>query len=215
MVKAVIYDMDGVLIDSEPLWKIAEIEVFRTVGIELTIEMCNLTMGYRTDEVVEYWYNRQPWDNKTQEQVKNEMIDKVAELIKEQGKPMKGLIESLDYFKSKGFKIAVASSSVLKLINAVVDHLNIRQYFEELVSAEQEEFGKPHPAVYISAAKKIGIPTVNCMAIEDSFHGCIAAKAAKMKVIAIPDPSYSDTRDFGFCDAKLANLSEVNTVKLD
>jgi HAD superfamily hydrolase (TIGR01509 family) len=210
MIEAVIFDMDGVLIDSEPLWKIAEKKVFAEVGITMTTEMCNLTMGYRTNEVVDYWYERMPWTGKSKQQVDDDLVSYVIEEIKAEGKVMKGVLESLELIRNNNYKIALASSSAMRIINIVIDKLEIRKYFDVVQSAEKEEYGKPHPAVFLSAAKGLGINPAHCIVIEDSINGVIAAKAAKMKAIAIPDESLAGDKRFAVADLQLNDLTEFN-----
>ena len=100
MIKAVIFDMDGVLIDSEPLWQEAEKNVFATVGIHLTTEMCFETMGMRTDEVVAYRYKKQKWHSKSQEEVADEIMDELEELIRQKGRAMPGVSHIFEFFKN-------------------------------------------------------------------------------------------------------------------
>ena len=186
MIKAVIYDMDGVLIDSEPLWRKAEIESFSRVNVHLTDEMCRQTMGLRVDEVVEYWFHRFPWENTPHKEIEESIWDNVIKLVREEGTAMSGVKESLEFLKGKGMKLALASTSAMVLINTVIDKLQIRDYFEAIHSAEFEDYGKPHPGVYITTAKKLNLQPQECMAIEDSINGMIAAKASKIKLTEIP-----------------------------
>lgn len=183
--KAIIFDMDGVIIDSEPLWKKAEIAVFGKYGYQFTFAMCEETKGMRVDEVTEYWKTKlsasfNPTD------VKNDIVKNIISLILKEGKPMPGLKELLDHLKTQNYKLAIASSSTMEIIDAVVKSLNISSYFEVIHSAEFEEFGKPHPQVFITTSKKLAIKPSECCVIEDSFYGIIAAVSAKMKVIALP-----------------------------
>lgn len=213
MIKAVIFDMDGLIINSEPLWKQAEIEAFRKVGVELTIEMCYQTVGLRIDEVINYWYEQFPWDNMTKKELEDEVMRNILNLVKEKGEPMIGVIQILDFLKTKNIKIALASSSQFRLINTVLDKLNIKDYFDLIYSAEKEKFGKPHPGVYITAAKKIGVKTQNCLAIEDSFNGILSAKSAKMKCLCVPDESIKGSDKLAIADLVIASLSDFNEDK--
>lgn len=187
MIEAVIYDMDGILIDSEPFWRQAEIEVFKQVGIELTEEDCLKTLGFKIEEVEDYWYGLQPWPNRTKGRISGLIVDKMIEFVASSGTAMEGVHESLDFFKEKGLKIGLASSSHLRLINAVLVRLKIRSFFTAINSAEKEIYGKPHPAVFISCAKQLGVAPEACLIIEDSPSGVIAARSAKSRVVAIPE----------------------------
>jgi HAD superfamily hydrolase (TIGR01509 family) len=208
MINAVIFDMDGVLIDSEPLWKMAEKKVFAEVGIIMTTEMCNLTMGYRTNEVVEYWYKLRPWQSKSQEAVTEDLVTTVIESIMAHGKEMKGVRNALERLRTAGYKIALASSSPMRIIDSVLDLLQIRDYFDVVQSAEKEAYGKPHPAVFLTAAARLKVHPLDCLVIEDSVNGVIAGKAARMKVIAIPDPSVANDKRFGIADHLLSDLDQ-------
>ena len=205
-----IFDMDGVLIDSEPLWRIAEQRVFRSVGIRLNDDMCLQTMGYRTDEVVAYWYQQYPWKNKKLAEVEHEIVAEMERLISEQGCALEGVYDVLTILKQSRFKIGLASSSALTLINVVIDKLDIRQYFQVLHSAEDEEHGKPDPAVYLTASRRLNSDPGGCVAFEDSIPGVRAAKSAGMKVIAIPAPDQYNDKKFNEADIKLKSLKDFS-----
>ncbi|MBP6732504.1 MAG: hexitol phosphatase HxpB [Chitinophagales bacterium] len=206
---AVIYDMDGLMIDSEPFWRQAEMKVFATVGLNLTEQDCIETTGFRFDEVVEHWWHRQPWQGKTKAQIHDEVLDEMENAITHHAHGMTGLLQSLDFFKAKGVKMAVASSSAMRLIKATVKKLKIESYFDILVSAEHETYGKPHPAVFLRTAEMLKVRPERCLVLEDSFNGLLAAKAAKMKCILVPDPSNFSNEKFVIADWKLNSLEEI------
>jgi len=214
-IKAVIFDMDGVLIDSEPLWRQAEIETFAKVGLSFTDEMCMQTMGMRTSEVIEYWYKITPWTGKTRKEVEGELMQRVTQLIIDEGDAMKGVVFSLNYFKEKGLKIALASSSATSLITAVINKLQIKEYFEVIESAEFLDFGKPHPEIFIKTANKLGVHANECLVIEDSFNGVLAAKSAMMKVVAIPDEESRTDDKFVIADYKLDDLEQIKDIIIE
>ncbi|MCD6543586.1 MAG: hexitol phosphatase HxpB [Flavobacteriaceae bacterium] len=214
-IKAIIFDMDGILINSEPLWRQAEIETFAKVGLSFTDAMCMQTMGMRTSEVIEYWYKITPWTGKTVKEVENELLQRVTQLILEEGDAMKGVVFALDYFKEKGLKIALASSSATSLIEAVIDKLQIKKYFEFIESAEYLDFGKPHPEIFIKTANKLGVQASECLVIEDSFNGVLAAKAALMKVIAIPDDESKSDKRFVIAEYILNDLEQIKEVIIE
>jgi sugar-phosphatase len=189
--KAVIYDMDGVLIDSEPLWKIAMEEVFHEVECNLTRKDFEKTVGLRLDEVINYWYLQRPWKDVGPDVVLERIIQKMVILIQENGEALPGVVESLEFFKSQGLKIGLATSSYEILIETVLKVLNIKHYFDKTHSAEHESHGKPHPAVYIHTANELNIKPTDCLVIEDSLNGVIAGKAARMYVICIPEKTHS------------------------
>ncbi len=210
MIKAVIFDMDGLLINSEPLWVESEKKAFETVGVHLTDELCYQTFGMRIQEVVPYWHRKFPWDTgkKSFEQMANEVIENVISLINEKGSAFEGVVYILNFFHSRNIQMALASSSPMRIINAVMDKLHIRDSFKVIYSAESEEYGKPHPAVYISTAKLMGVDMADCVAFEDSFNGIISAKASMMKTVAVPELYNFYNPKFDIADVKLRKLKE-------
>ena len=205
--KAVIFDMDGVLIDSEPLWKIAMEDVFVSIGCPLTRKDFQKTVGLRLDEVIEYWYEHTGWDNTSPKEVENRIVQRMIELLKENGETLSGVVDTLKHLKSKNFKIGLATSSYEVLINTVLDTLLIRDYFDFTHSAEKESYGKPHPAVYLSVAKKFNIHPKDCLVIEDSLNGIISGKAARMKVVCIPEKSHSLEPKLSLADYQFEDMS--------
>ena len=210
MIQAIIFDMDGLLIDSEPLWEEAELEVFNQVGVPLTSEMTKQTMGLRVDEVVQHWFDLYPWKDISHKEIEAKIVEKVIALIKEKGTAKEGVNEMIRFFKDKNMPMAIASSSSMDIIETVVKKLHIKNNLDVIYSAEHEQYGKPHPGVYITAAQKLGIASEKCLAFEDSPNGVLAAKAAKMKCIAVPDEKMKDDKRFGRADIILDSLSEFN-----
>jgi len=210
MIQAVIFDMDGLLIDSEPFWQAAEKVAFRKVGIELTDAMCGQTIGLRIDEVVEHWHRQFPWDHISQKAIQELIVDHVIQFVREKGEPLSGVDRIFRFFKNKGVKIALASSSHQRLIDAVLNKFGIEECFDVIHSAEFETYGKPHPAIYLTTAQKLAVLPTECLAFEDSFNGLIAAKAARMKTICVPDPTAFDETKFDIADLKLRSLKEFN-----
>lgn len=204
--EAIIFDMDGVLIDSEPLWKIAEVEAFAKVGLNLTYTDCEETVGLRIDQVVELWFEKVGWTNKTVKEVEDDIVDILIREIKVQGQALEGVESTLLGLKSSGLKIGLATSSYQRIIDAVVEKLGIGHYFDIMHSAEYEVYGKPHPAVFLTCAEKLGVDPTNCLVIEDSFNGVLAAKAARMKVIVIPEMSHQIDPRMVIAELKLESL---------
>ena len=213
--KAVIFDMDGVLIDSEPLWKIAEVEGFAKVGLNLTHIDCEETVGLRIDQVVELWYTKVGWKDKTIQEVADDIVNILIREIENRGKALEGVYDALELFKNSGYKIGLATSSYQRIIVAVLKKLNIEKYFDVVHSAELEEFGKPHPAVFLSTAKLLGVDAATCLVIEDSFNGVLAAKAARMKVIAIPEKSHTLDERLIIADQKLDSLLNLGLNRIN
>jgi sugar-phosphatase len=208
--QAAIFDMDGLLIDSEPLWRRAEKQVFGTLGITLTETMCEETMGLRTDEVIQHWYQRFPWSGKSFETLERELVVTVQHFIATQGEALAGVHETLTIFKQAEVPLGLASSSAYCLIEATVERLGIRTYFHVLCSAADEVRGKPDPAVYLRTAKRLGVSPAECLAFEDSFSGLCSAQAAGMTVVAVPAAAQYDDPRFDRADLKLRSLTEFS-----
>ncbi|MFK7946274.1 MAG: hexitol phosphatase HxpB [Saprospiraceae bacterium] len=207
MIQAVIFDMDGLLINSEPFWKSVEIEVFKKVGIELTVEKCLDTVGLRIDEVVTYWYDKQPWDNISKKAIETEIVDKMIECITNEGESLPGVYDAVEFFWNKKIPMAIASSSYLRIIKAVVKRLKLKDFFDVIYSAEFEKYGKPNPATFITTAEKLNVAPTNCLVFEDSLNGVLAGKAARMTTVAIPE---FENPKFIIADKILNSLEDFN-----
>jgi sugar-phosphatase len=186
-IEAVIYDMDGLIIDSEPLWKIAEIDSFKEIGYDFTIEMCALTTGMRIDEVVNYWWKQFKWDKYSQKQVIDSIQNKMIHLINTKGKLLPGVLKTLNLLKKMDIPLALASSSSMSLINETIDSLNIRSFFKVIHSAEKEKAGKPDPSVFLTTAKMLKLKPEKCLVFEDSKVGMMAGLNANMRTILVPE----------------------------
>ena len=208
-IDTIIFDMDGVLINSEPLWKAAEIKVFDTIGIDFIKVGGEKTVGLRIDEVVDYWFEKYPWKNKSKEQVVAEIMEEMIQGIKTSGEPLPGVIEILNFFHSKNYKIGLASSSYQVLIDTSLKKLGIAHFFQATLSAQHFEYGKPHPEVYIQTAIALGSIPEHCLVIEDSLNGVISGKAAKMNVVAIPDGTHEVSEKLILADLRLNSLNEL------
>lgn len=204
-----IFDMDGVLIDSEPLWHQAEIAVFGEEGLELTPEDCLRTTGLRIDEAVAHWCERHPCLSPRREILVSSILDRLFELVSRRGKPKRGVDEVLELARSRGLRLALASSSPYRVIHAVLGALGLDSTFEVIHSAEEETRGKPDPAVYLTTARKLGVEPERCIAVEDSPNGLLSAKAAGMRCIVVPEPALQADRRFALADARVGELGEI------
>jgi HAD superfamily hydrolase (TIGR01509 family) len=182
--KAVIFDMDGVIIDSEGLWKQAEKEVFSSLGVQLTEEHCAITQSMTTTEVTQFWFARYPWQNATPDTVEQMVISRVIELINNENCAIHGVKRFIEKLKAKNYKIGLATNSPNRVIPAVLQKSGTLHLFDTVSSAEFETNGKPDPAVYLTTAAKLNVAATDCIAIEDSHSGMLAANQAGMRVIA-------------------------------
>jgi len=185
--EAVIFDMDGVIINSEPLWSKAENIMFSKLGVNLTDDLRNLTKSMTTTEATKFWYEKYPWENLNLEDVENEVINYVCILIEEEALEIKGVKKLLQDIKDKGLKIGLATNSPHKVIQTVLSKLDIAHFFDVISSANDEPKGKPDPSVYLTTAKKLNVNPVACLVFEDSYSGVLSAKNANMTVVGFAD----------------------------
>lgn len=209
-IQSVIFDMDGLLIDSEPFWAQAELEIFTQIGVDISIaDKLPDTLGLRIDHVVELWYQTSPWQGHSEKEVAQMIIDRVVGLVEEQRPLLPGVQHALELCRSMNLNIALASASPLYMLEKVLNLFDIRDYFSAVVSAADLPHSKPHPEVYLNAAKLVGTKPIHCVSLEDSFNGMIAAKAARMRSIVIPDKQHFNDPRWGLADVKLNSLNEL------
>jgi mannitol-1-/sugar-/sorbitol-6-/2-deoxyglucose-6-phosphatase len=214
-INTAIFDMDGLLIDSEPLWEEAGAELLREFNIDLTPEQYHSSTGLRTKEWVTHWFNYFNVDGKHTDAAVENIIKKSIEKIDALGIAMPGVPDIFLLLQDAGIKMGLATSSPLSLVDIVVDKLGIRKYLQTLVSAESLPYGKPHPDVYINCAGEIGVAPTSCFCFEDSFNGMIAVKAARMKCVVVPAPNLYDLEKWGAADMKLHSLLDFNAGALN
>lgn len=215
MPRAVIFDMDGLLVDSEPLWVRAEIEIFAEVGVALTEADCTLTTGLRTDDVIAYWHSRRPWTGMPPGDVEARLIGRVAALVREEGRALPGVARAIAIARDGGRRVALASSSPLVIIHATLERLGLEGAFDVVQSAQSLPFGKPHPGTFLRTAELLSVPAVDCVVLEDSLIGVIAAKAARMSCVAVPLEHPDHDARFVIADAIVGSLEDVTSELLD
>ncbi|MDW8848143.1 hexitol phosphatase HxpB [Erwinia sp. MMLR14_017] len=214
-VLAAIFDMDGLLIDSEPLWDQAEMDVFSTLNIDLTrrSELPD-TLGLRIDQVVRMWHETLPWNGPSQEEVTQRIITRAMTLVEESRPLLPGVEQALKLCRAEGLKIGLASASPLHMLERVLELFELRSYFDVLASAEALPYSKPHPQVYLDAAARLGVDPLNCVTLEDSLNGMIATKAARMRSVVIPAKEYADDPRWSLANVKLNSLTELTSADL-
>lgn len=212
---AVIFDMDGLLIDSEPLWQEAGSEAMSQVGITLTQEQYHSSTGLRTPEWIDHWFSHFGLNKEGTPQMIRDIEAAALQKIMEKGMAMEGVHFIMEFFQQRGFRIGLASSSPRILIEAVVEKLGIGQYLSAYRSAEGLAFGKPHPEVFLQCAAALHRAGRECICFEDSFNGLIAAKAARMQCVVVPAPLQRDESRWDAADLKLNSLTEFGEKELN
>lgn len=214
MLQAAIFDMDGLLIDSEPLWQAAQMQVLGSLGVALSAADCEQTMGLRIDEVVAHWRVQRGWQGPAEAAVVAAIVDAVVALVSARGEALEGVAQVLAVCRHRGLRLALASSSPQRLIAATLRRLGLDSTFEVVCSGEHEPHGKPHPAVFLTTASRLAVPATSCVVFEDSLPGVIAAKAARMRCVAVPMPAQRGRLQFAIADAQLPSLAAVDDALL-
>jgi mannitol-1-/sugar-/sorbitol-6-/2-deoxyglucose-6-phosphatase len=208
VIKACIFDMDGVLVDTEPAWRRVECEVFERVGLRLSDEQLRQTWGLRIDEVVDHWYRSRPWDGIRPRAVAREILRRMVEHVRTEDCVLPGASEAIRTVREMGMRVAIASSSSRALIDAVVQRLDVSNSVDVLCSADDEVLGKPDPAIYRTAARLLACAPVECVAIEDSPRGIASAKAAGMACVAVRGDATVPDEALAAADVVLGSLHE-------
>lgn len=212
---AVIFDMDGVLIDSEPLWKESAFEVFKEYNLVIPKEKFAITTGLRTSEFVKYWFDEYKIDARYSSKAEADIELKVIDKILSKGKPLPGIEHIFNFFIQRNIKIGLASSSPHTVIDAVIDYLGIRNHIDSISSAEHLEYGKPHPQVYLNCAHALDAAPVSCLCFEDSFNGLISAKAARMACVMVPAHAERNDPRWVIADLKITSLMNFNELLMN
>jgi len=210
----VIFDMDGLLIDSEPCWQEAGTETLQQFDVSLSPDQYHLTTGLRTKEWIDYWFGHFSIDKVFAQAAVSALHKNVIVKIKDKAAAMPGIEPIFSFFKARGFRIGLATSSPFSLVEVVVDKLGIGHLLDATTSAEDLPFGKPHPQVYIDCAVALSVSPLQCLCFEDSFNGLIAAKAARMKCVVIPTPPQYELQKWGAADLKLDSLLAFTDLQL-
>ena len=210
----VIFDMDGLLIDSEPLWMEAATEVFAYYGKKLSAKEYATTTGLRTSEFVSWWLRDYKFENSELEKAGDRIVELVIQKIRKKGKPMTGYEHIFEFFYHKNFKVGLATSSPMSIVDAVTELLGVEEYIQIKTSAEKLEHGKPHPQVYLECAKALNVSPMQCICFEDSINGMIAVKAARMKCVVVPAFHQIKDERWSLADLKISSLKNFSELHI-
>jgi len=217
-VEAVVLDMDGLLIDTEPVWRAAQSAVFAGIGVTLSERDLIDSTGQPVEELIPVWRRRSPGPDLastelSDDEIADRIIDQVIGYVKARGQPMAGVTAAIALFERYGLRLAIASSSPLRLIDAVCDRLGLAGVGVRC-SAMDEVRGKPAPDVYLTAARRLGVGAASCLALEDSPHGVASAKAADMRCVAVPDPLLAADPAYRDADLVIPSLTALDGAAL-
>lgn len=214
-VSAAIFDMDGLIIDSEPLWQQAEAEIISALGVDISKRnTLPETLGLRIDQTVRIWYENLPWKGVSQAEVARKIIARTMELVEERRPLLPGVKYALTLCRENHINIALASASPLMMLERVLEIFNLRHYFDALASAENLPYSKPHPQVYLNAAAMLSTDPLHCVTLEDSFNGMIATKAARMRSIVVPSSEWRTDVRWSLANHQLNSLEQLTLQQL-
>jgi sugar-phosphatase len=210
--------MDGVLIDTEPVWRAAQSAVFAGFGVALSERDLLDSTGQPIEELIPVWRRRASAPDPagtelTDAEIADLIIDRVIAHVTAEGRPMPGVTAAIALFERCGLRLAIASSSPLRLIDAVCDRLGLTRITVRC-SAMDEARGKPAPDVYLTAARRLGVAAANCLALEDSPAGVASARSAGMRCVAVPDPLLAADPRYREADLVLGSLTGLDEAAL-
>lgn len=187
MIIGAIFDMDGLMFDSERLVYESWQMMMNELGFDYSLDVFKNTIGLRADETERY-YNSLYGDSFCYKPLKQKSRELFLERINNEGVPIKkGLVELLDFLKENGYKIAVATSTSAQTAHKVIRMAGIYDYFDGFVCGDEVKNGKPHPEVFLTASKKLSLSPKECVALEDSINGIKSAHSAGMTTVMVPD----------------------------
>lgn len=210
MLRAVIFDVDGLLVDNEPIWRAAHKAILAKRGFTITEDDVREMAGKGTLTIVELWRQRfNGWQPKDNETVCEEILNEVAKNVEKSAVELPGVTRTVKMLYEKKIPLAVASSSPPFLIQTTLKKLKIDRFIPVIHSGVDEINAKPAPDVYLSAAKSLRVKPEDCLVFEDSAIGVRAAKAAHMKCVAVPERLYNPAK-FYEADLIIDSLKELD-----
>jgi HAD superfamily hydrolase (TIGR01509 family) len=214
VIEAVVFDMDGVLIHSEEVWDDVREAYVRERGGRYDAEVQRALMGMSSTEWSWYLHETAGVPDEP-EAINEEVVRRMLEAYRRRLPLADGALDAVQRLAAR-YRLGLASSSNRPLIDAVLEVTGLGRYFATTVSSEEVARGKPAPDVYLEAARRLGVDPKRSAAVEDSHGGIRAAKAAGMRVIAIPNPSYPpDEESLAQADVTIRSLDELTPVLVD
>ncbi len=193
---ALIFDMDGLLVDSEPVWHEVEVDLIESFGYTYSDEVRNMGIGMRVDEFAAILQQHYPKLGDSAAAIESAITERLLSLPPERIKAHPGADEILRYAAAQGIPRAIASSSTQVVIEHFVRLMGWAELIPKRYSAQFMARGKPAPDIYLYAAEQLGLPPAACLALEDSHAGTLAALAAGMTCFTVPDLSHSAVEEF-------------------
>ena len=212
-IKAVLFDMDGLMVDTESLATEAFIHSAKKQGYDMTKEETLLVLGFTTKSIYEFWENYFKNSDVSGKQLVDDHYKYIEDILFTTGpRKMPYIEELLKYLKESNYKVAVASSSNMDHIINNMEKTGLKKYIDEFASGAEVENGKPAPDVFLLVAKRLGVKPEECLVLEDSKAGVIAGSSAGAKVIMVPDMFKPDEECKERTYRIVGNLGEVISI---
>ena len=208
VISAIIFDLDGVLLDSEQVWDEVREQLVRERGGRWHEQAQREMMGMSSTEWARYMHDQLGVPDPPEE-ISAEVVRRLEDRYRERLPLIEGALEAVERLAAN-WPLGLASSSNRELIDLVLDLGGLARFFRVTVSSEEVARGKPAPDVYLEAARRLGAPPERSVAIEDSENGIRAGKAAGMRVVAIPNPHFPPAEEaLALADVTLGSLAEL------
>lgn len=212
-IKAMLFDMDGLMVDTESLATEAFIHSAKKQGYDMTKEETLLVLGFTTKSIYEFWENYFKNSDVSGKQLVDDHYKYIENILFTIGpRKMPYIEELLKYLKESNYKVAVASSSNMDHIINNMEKTGLKKYIDEFASGAEVENGKPAPDVFLLAAERLGVKPEECLVLEDSKAGVIAGSSAGAKVIMVPDMFKPDEECKERTYRIVGNLGEVISI---
>ncbi|MCK6580249.1 MAG: HAD family phosphatase [Anaerolineae bacterium] len=208
-IDAVIFDMDGVLVDSEQYWWEARVEFAAERGLQWTMEFQRLAMGRSTVEWAQVMQERLHLDMAL-EAIMDDVIGRVSGKLSTRFPALPGALEAV-HTAAQGYPVALASGSPTRVIQSVMAITGLDRIFQTVVYGDDMAHGKPAPDIYFETARRLGVDPAHCLGIEDSGNGVRALHAAGMKIVAVPSPGFALSEEvLALADLALPSLESFS-----
>jgi len=209
-VRGVIFDMDGLLVDAGPIWRSVGDEMFAELGADISdVSATGVAMGMSVGDAMELFCSYAGIPAEERAQLEQRIVERVVDAISQRAELLPGALFALDFCEGRSLTVALASGSTPPIIEAVLSRFGLVGRFAAVCSAIEEPFGKPHPSVFLTAAARLGERPSACLVLEDAVDGCIAAKAASMRVIAVPDATGVADPRYAIADLVVPSLEHL------
>lgn len=211
-VGAAIFDMDGLLVDTGPIWRTVGNGLFASLGVDISaLAASGVAKGMSVRDAMAVFRAYAGWGPADHADLEEQVVAEMVAAIRAGAALKPGAMVALELCDRYRLPAAIASGSTRPIIDAVLDHFDLSDRFAAVCSAADETWGKPHPAIFLRAAAELGVAPTACLVVEDALPGCIAAKAASMRVVAVPDGACVGDPRFAIADAVLGSLEDLCT----